>query len=248
MAVIWVVHPLQTETVTYISQRAESLMGLFYLLTLYCFVRGAENHRSESRRQKADARVQIPEKEIQKPSDFCPLPSGFWLLASVLSCLLGGLCKEIIVTAPVIVFLYDRTFVAGSFRAAWRSRWRYYLGLAGTWLLVGLSMTALRQQNVGFDQGVTGWSYALTSCRSVILYLKMAIWPHPLVFDYGLDVVHHASAVLPYVLVLGSLAAALVIGLCRWPVLGFVGAWFFVILAPTSSFVPVALQPMAEHR
>jgi protein O-mannosyl-transferase len=80
VAVIWVVHPLQTEAVTYISQRAESLMGLFYLLTLYCFVRGAENQRSESRRQKADAKVQIPEKEIQKPSDFCPLPSA--LLAS----------------------------------------------------------------------------------------------------------------------------------------------------------------------
>jgi protein O-mannosyl-transferase len=39
-AVIWVVHPLQTEAVTYLSQRAESLMGLFYLLTLYCFIRG----------------------------------------------------------------------------------------------------------------------------------------------------------------------------------------------------------------
>jgi hypothetical protein len=36
VAVIWIVHPLQTEAVTYISQRAESLMGLFYLLTLYC--------------------------------------------------------------------------------------------------------------------------------------------------------------------------------------------------------------------
>src|SRR5580692_2833732 len=43
VAVIWVVHPLQTEAVTYISQRAESLMGLFYLLTLYCFIRSAES-------------------------------------------------------------------------------------------------------------------------------------------------------------------------------------------------------------
>ena len=41
IALIWTVHPLQTESVTYIVQRAESLMGLFYLLTLYCFIRGA---------------------------------------------------------------------------------------------------------------------------------------------------------------------------------------------------------------
>ena len=44
-AVLWVVHPLQTESVTYIIQRAESIMGLFYLLTLYCFVRGVESRR-----------------------------------------------------------------------------------------------------------------------------------------------------------------------------------------------------------
>ena len=41
-ALAWTVHPLQTESVTYIVQRAESLMGLCYLLTLYCFIRSAE--------------------------------------------------------------------------------------------------------------------------------------------------------------------------------------------------------------
>ena len=41
VAVLWAVHPLQTESVTYIVQRAESLCGLFYLLTLYCVIRGA---------------------------------------------------------------------------------------------------------------------------------------------------------------------------------------------------------------
>lgn len=41
VALLWALHPLQTESVTYVIQRAESLMGLFYLLTLYCFIRGA---------------------------------------------------------------------------------------------------------------------------------------------------------------------------------------------------------------
>ncbi|HSY54782.1 MAG TPA: hypothetical protein VK785_10065, partial [Opitutaceae bacterium] len=113
VAVIWVVHPIQTEAVTYVSQRAESLMGLFYLLTVYCFIRGAS-----ATGERRDSQV------------IRPLSSCLWLLASVLSCFLGTLSKETIVTAPVMVLLYDRTFVAGSFREAWRLRWRYYSGLA----------------------------------------------------------------------------------------------------------------------
>jgi tetratricopeptide (TPR) repeat protein len=157
--------------------------------------------------------------------------------------------KEIIVTAPVMVFLYDRTFVAGSFREAWSRRWRYYLGLASMWLLVLARLRlGLHEQGVGFDRGVTWWSYALTSCRSVVLYLKLAFWPHPLVFDYGTDVVRHAATVLPDILALVVLVAGVAIALRRCPIIGFAGAWFFVILAPTSSVVPVTLQPMAEHR
>src|SRR5580692_7194183 len=45
IALLWTVHPLQTEAVTYVVQRAESLMGLCYLLTLYCFIRYAEGAR-----------------------------------------------------------------------------------------------------------------------------------------------------------------------------------------------------------
>ena len=43
VAAIWIAHPLQTESVTYLIQRAESLMGLFYLLTVYCGIRACES-------------------------------------------------------------------------------------------------------------------------------------------------------------------------------------------------------------
>jgi tetratricopeptide (TPR) repeat protein len=158
--------------------------------------------------------------------------------------------KEIIVTAPVIVLLYDRTFVAGSFRETWRQRWRYYLGLAGTWLLLACLMTGLIQRGAGFSDAVKWWNYALTSCRSVGLYLKLAIWPHPLVFDYGTNsiVVQHATEIAPYALLLAVLLVGTAIALWRWPVVGFAGGWLFLILVPTSSVVPVAFSPMAEHR
>ena len=223
VAAIWVVHPLQTEAVTFISQRAESLMGLFYLLTLYCFIRSVEST--------------------------APMR---WQIVSIATYLFGVMSKETIVTAPVIVFLYDRTFVAGSFQETWQQRWRYYLGLAGIWLLLARLMigAGLKQEAVGFGQGVTWWTYALTSCRSVVLYFKLAFCPHPLVFDYGTNaiVVQHVAEIVPYALVLAILLVGTAIALWRWPVAGFAGAWFFVILAPTSSVVPVVLSPTAEHR
>lgn len=45
ISLLWIVHPLQTESVTDVIQRAESMMGLFYLLTLYCFIRGSLQQR-----------------------------------------------------------------------------------------------------------------------------------------------------------------------------------------------------------
>lgn len=45
VSALWLVHPLATESVTYLSQRTESLMGLFYLVTLYCVIRGQNRLR-----------------------------------------------------------------------------------------------------------------------------------------------------------------------------------------------------------
>lgn len=218
-AAIWALHPLQTGSVTYVSQRAESLMGLFYLLTIYCFVRGAGSG-----------------------------PPGRWHALSVTACALGMATKEVMVSAPLLVLLYDRTFVAGSFRETWKQRWRLYLGLAGTWLLLGYLMAGLDNRGVGYGHAFTWWTYALTECRAVVKYLCLAVWPSPLVLDYGMEGIGHPMEAAPFALILVVLVAATAIGLWRRPTLGFAGAWFFVILAPTSSVVPVAFQPMAENR
>ena len=220
VAVLWTVHPLQTESVTYVSQRAESLMGLFYLLTLYCFIRGTESARKDS-----------------------------WHDLCLGACVLGMATKEVMVSAPLMVMLYDRTFVSGSFREAWRRHQTLYLALASTWLLLGYLMSGVHIRGVGYGLGVTWWAYALTECRSIVHYLWLAVWPHSLVFDYGTNtVMRHVADAAPSALILLLLVAGVVIGLKRWPAIGFVGAWFFVILAPSSSVVPVANQPMAENR
>jgi tetratricopeptide (TPR) repeat protein len=240
VAVLWVLHPLQTSAVTYVAQRAESLMGLWYLLTLYCFVRS----------QEPGARSQ--EIGRQRPesgnSAFSFQPSAFWLFASILSCVLGMATKEVMVTAPLMVLLYDRTFVSGTFREARRRHRWLYVGLASSWMLLGWLMRDLSQRGVGFGHNVSWWVYALTECRVIVQYLELSIWPHPLVFDYGMNVVQGAAEAAFYALIIAVLAAATVWGLCRRPILGFIGAWIFIILAPTSSVVPVVGQPMAENR
>lgn len=218
IALLWAVHPLQTQTVTYLSQRTESLMALFYLLTVYCFIRSAESR------------------------------PRLWQPLAVTACLLGVLSKEIIATVPLLVLLYDRTFVAGSFSSALRARARFYASLAATWILLAWLLIGVRDRGVGYGLGIPWFDYALTECKAVVLYLSLGLWPHPLIFDRGVTLLTSVSAAAPYALVLFTLLAATAWSLARRPALGFAGAWFFVILAPASSVIPVIQQPIAENR
>ena len=60
----------------------------------------------------------------------------FWYAFAVLACLSGMATKEVMVTAPLVVLLYDRTFLAGSFGRPLRRRWGLYAALAATWGLL----------------------------------------------------------------------------------------------------------------
>eukprot|EP01035_Chromulina_nebulosa_P064498 gene64498-88221_t len=111
-----------------------------------------------------------------------------WQALSCLACLLGIASKEVMVAAPLLVFAYDRTFVAGTIAAAWRARRGYYLALASTWLLLVVLVlgNTRRGGTAGFGSGVDVLDYALTQLHALTHYLRLALWPHPLVFDYGL--------------------------------------------------------------
>ena len=221
IALLWTLHPLQTESVTYIIQRAESLMGLFYLLTVYCYLRSVDS----------------------------PTP-GRWQLLAVVVCVLGMSTKEVMVTVPIMVLLHDRAFAGGSFRAAWRQRWPLHVGLFLTWIVVAALVASTggnRNGSVGFGAGV-GWSdYFLTQFIAVATYLKLSLWPHPLVFEYGRFYVKHARELILPMLVVVPLAGATLYALWRRPGLGFLGGWFFGILSVTS-LMPGTTQMIVEHR
>jgi len=216
VALLWIVHPLQTEAVTYLSQRAESLMGLCCLLTLYGFVRW----------------------------------SGPWAALSVVFCACGMAAKETMVVTPLLVLLYDRTFRAGTFRGALRARGGYYAALGATWIVLVycLALSGQRGGTAGFGTAVTPEHYALFQATAILHYLRLCVWPYPLIFDYGVSLAAPTWKIALSCAALAILLAATGWALVRRPAWGFLGAWFFLLLAPSSSIVPVATQVMAEHR
>jgi tetratricopeptide (TPR) repeat protein len=222
VALIWSVHPLGTEPVDYLTQRTESLMALFYLLTLYCAVRAADT----------------------------PARRGAWTIAAVTACALGMGTKETMVTAPLIVFLYDRVYLYPSVRDAARQRAPLYAGLAATWLLLAaLIWSGPRSLSAGFTaHDANGLRYLLNQAVMIVRYLRLAIWPRDLVLYYGWPVPLTVAAVLPQLAAVSALLALTIWALWRAPRVGFLGAFFFLTLAPTSSFVPIATEVGAERR
>lgn len=221
VAALWALHPLLTESVSCVIQRSEILGGLFFLLGLYGFVRSVEASTT-----------------------------GGWRWLTLTACYCGMAAKETVAALPVIVFLFDRTFVAGSFGTAWRERRCFYGWLAASWLVLAALMLTHGQRggSVGFSYGVSAWDYALTQCEALVTYLKLAIWPQPLVLDYGTTIVTDWREVWWQGGLIVTLLGATVWALVKRPAAGFVATTAWAILAPSSSFVPLVTQTSAEHR
>jgi protein O-mannosyl-transferase len=219
-ALIWLVHPLNSEAVNYVTQRTETLMGLFFLLTLYAAIRAL------------DARA----------------PRKWMALAGVMAyCAVGS--KETALTLPLILVLWDRAFAFPTLRDAWKQRWRLYGMVAASWLLFALFAPDLPffAEN-GFEQQVSRWTYLLNQGPAIAQYLKLTLWPGALVFDYGAPLPVSLGTMWPGLLLVAVLLAVTVIALVRWPAVGFWGAWFFITLAPASSIIPIPTEVAAERR
>lgn len=220
VALIWLVHPLQTQSVTYVIQRAEAAMGLLYLACLYCVLRGSRTSRSWP-----------------------------WYMAAVLAGSLGMGAKEVMVTAPLMVLLYDRVFLADSWRAVLERRWGVYLGFlpALAWLVVVTVTAPAPAAPAAGGEAITPWSYLGSQGGVVLHYLRLTLWPDPLCLDYLWPVARTPREILLPGAVVAALLTASLVALRRRPPVGFLGIAFFLILAPTSSILPI--DDLAfEHR
>lgn len=219
-AMVWMVHPLNTEAVNYITQRTESMMGLFYLLTLYASIRAWDTKAS-----------------------------GRWYALAVIANLCGVCTKESMITAPVIIVLCDRIFSFPSFRSAFRQRASFYAALASAWLVFGmLSLQTPFFSDEGFDAAVSRWTYIVNQPPVIAHYLRLSIWPIGLILDYGVPQSLTLTDVWPSAALILTLSVVTVIALIRVPTMGFWGAWFFVTLAPASSVIPIPTEVGAERR
>lgn len=222
VAGLWMLHPLVTESVTYVLQRTELLMAMFLLASLYCFTRG----------------IQSAQKVV-------------WFGLSIMTCTLGMGTKEVMVIAPLLILAYDYIFAARSLRAALRTRPGFYAGLVASWVvLAALTLTInLRAKSGLAVDAISPWNYFKMQWTVVAHYLRLAVWPRGLVLDYS-DWPRETTPAraLPAAGLLVALFAGSVWAVRRRWWWGFWGAWFFLLLAPSSSLLPLPTEPAAERR
>ena len=221
-ALVWALHPVDTESVIYVTQRTELMMGMFYLATLYCSIRYWTTTRAAVR--------------------------ATCLVGATAACWSGMLSKEMMVSAPVMVLLFERTFVAGTFRRALSRSWPLYVGLGLAWApLLALNFGGPRTPAAGFGLGVAAHEWWFTQAKVIILYLKLAVWPWPLVIHYEISYLKTAYEAWPWLLATGILAAGTLLLLRRRWSVGFVAVWFFGVLSPTL-VIPLVNETAAERR
>lgn len=221
VATIWVAHPLAGDSVAYATQRSTLLVSGFLLVAMWSTLRAASSQR--------------------------PL---LWRAAGVLAVACGMASKEDMVVAPLVLVLWERAFVVPSW-AALRTRGWYLVALASTWSLLAFCM-ALGPANltVGYHTvpAATAWQWLLTQAGVLIHYLRLVVVPTPLRGAYDWSVVTSVGpAILPGLAVL-ALVATTVRLLATNPCSGFPGALFFLMLAPTSSVMPIITETVAERR
>jgi Flp pilus assembly protein TadD len=228
-AFIWLVHPLQTQSVAYLVQRMNSLAAMFFVLSLLLYVKFRQN---TERRAK------------------WPLLGG-----CILAAILAFGSKEISATLPGYIILYEWYFFQGLSRQ-WAKRRVFILaGAAALMLAISLiyfgSDPFARILNDYNSRDFTLNQRVLTQFRIVILYISLLIWPQPLRLSLDHDIALSYSLTNP-ITTLMSMTIIIVLILMsiliakRDPLISFCILWFIGNLVIECSII--GLELMFEHR
>lgn len=228
-ALIWLVHPLQTQAVSYIVQRMTSLCALFFIFSLFLYVRGRLA-------QSADKRFFL----------FC---------GSVLSCVLAMGSKENAVMLPFFILLYEWFFFQ-DLRMAWLlNNKKYLFGVGLLLVIVPLLFTGNEPWRVIIEgygtRDFTLPERLLTEFRVIFLYLGLLVFPHPARLSLEHDVLLSTSLVNPITTLpaIAALLGAVVVALLMAPkyrLESFCILWFFGNHLVEGSILPLEL--VFEHR
>ncbi len=165
---------------------------------------------------------------------------------ATLCCFCGMACKEVMVSAPLTVLLFERTFFCRSLRQCLARSWPLYLRLALSWtLLAALNIHGPRSASAGFHLGIPVHLWWLEQARALFLYLKLVVCPWPLTIHY--DMPDWASVAPSWAW--GWAAAALIVAalvlLWRRSAAGFVSTWTLLMVGPTF-VVPIVTEYAAS--
>jgi len=241
----FVLHPLHTESVTYVVQRMTSLATLLYLMAILLYAQGC------SRSVSADGMISAYRKPV------------LYLLA-VISCMLAMSTKEISFTLPVVLAVYDICFLKGTTRERiLRLVPFFFCMLVLFYYLVGVE----RGMNVLSHGGGEDSSYPLprvtyliTQLSVLCTYLRLLVLPYGQNLDYDYPVFY--SLFQPQVTAAFLLILSLLCGgafllkrsfneSCKFPawqrISGFAVAWFFMTVSVESGIVPL-IDKIFEHR
>lgn len=211
VALLWVVHPIGTVCTVYITQRAQTLMALFFMFTLYASLRGIESARKWP-----------------------------WYLAAVVSCLLGMGSKQDMAAAPLAVLLLDSVLIAGSVQAALRARFGLYAGLASTWMVLGyLVVYGGLAADVEYMSRFlySRWEFARTQFGNIFMYIQIAIWPAGTSFQHFRPVASGIWGVWVPAAGILSLGLLALWGTWKRHWWGVLGVWCFLVMGPSSSIM-----------
>ncbi|NTW65986.1 MAG: hypothetical protein HGB21_06710 [Nitrospirae bacterium] len=227
-ALLFGVHPIQTESVTYIISRSELLATFFYLAAFLLLIRGARSR------------------------------NFLYAIGVMIASVLAVSSKEWAVTLPALLVLYDFLFLAEGKVKQVLSRWYYYVLAALTWILVIQKLNLFATggtAGVGFNivstTGVTAKSYLYTSFNVIWTYIRLLFLPINQNLDYDYPIAKTLFE-LPTILSLAGhlmiiAAAVWLYRTKKWTLIPFGVAWFYIGLSPVQSFVPV-VDVIFEHR
>ena len=249
VALIWLVHPIQTQSVTYVVQRMNSIGATFFILALLCYVMGRMNQL----RVKQESGSQDTRKQEKTHSSRTYL----WFAASIVSGLLALGSKESTATLPFFVFLYEWYFFQDLSPKWFKSSLKYIIAVAiifGAVAFLYLGTDPLEKLSTlrDFSKGeFTLAERALTQTRVVVYYLSLIFFPHPsrLNLDYDFPLSHSLfnpiTTLFSLILIIGLIALAIYLAK-RERLISFCILWFFGNLLIESSIIPLAI--IFEHR
>jgi Flp pilus assembly protein TadD len=220
VALVWLVHPLVSEAVVYVTQRTELVAAVLYLATLWAALR----HWTAATPRAAQA----------------------WGGAAVAACAGAMASKEIAASLPLAVWLYERTFLVDSWRATLRS-WRLHAGLAAGWLVLLALNVGGASGLSDARHSVSPLVWWATQTKVTLLYLKLAVWPWPLAIHYTPAYLRTAADAAPWIVAFALAAGLTVAAVRRRPAARFVVLAAVMVLAPTA-VVPLAKMMAAERR